>query len=521
MNRADMLTRVRDRKRPWDIAVIGGGATGVGVAVDAAARGYAVVLLEQADFGKGTSSRSTKLVHGGVRYLEQGNLSLVLEALRERGLLRLNAPHLVRDLPFIVPTYAWWEGPFYGLGLRVYDFLAGRYGFGRARNLSRKETLRRIPALRTEGLRGGVLYHDGQFDDSRLLIHLARTAAERGAVLVNYAPVTGLMRGSGSFVNGLTARDEETGTELRVPARAVVNATGPFCDAVRRMADPNAEPVIAPSQGAHLVLPRRFLGGDTAIMVPHTCDGRVLFALPWHDHVLVGTTDTPLASAALEPVPTDAEVDFILQTAAGYLEHPPARCDVLSTFAGVRPLVAPGGKAASTARLSRDHHVEIDQAGVVTVAGGKWTTYRRMAEDAVDHAALLARLEERPCVTRGLRIHGYHETAEEFGELACYGADAPAVQALAARSPALAEKLHPELPYLAAEVVWAARWEMARTVEDVLARRTRALFLNAPAALAMAPKVAALLAAELGRVPGWREQQVRSFTELARGYLVA
>jgi glycerol-3-phosphate dehydrogenase len=521
MIRNDMLARIRDHRRPWDVAVIGGGATGVGVALDAAARGYDVVLLEQADFGKGTSSRSTKLVHGGVRYLERGDIPLVMEALQERGLLRRNAPHLVSDLPFLVPTYVWWEGPFYGIGLRVYDLLAGRYGFGRSRNLSREETLERIPTLRTEGLRGGVLYHDGQFDDTRLLIHLARTAAEQGAVLLNYAPVLELLRESDGMVGGLVARDDETGAELRITAKVVINAAGPFCDAVRRLAEPAAPPIIVPSQGTHVVLPANFLQGRTAIMVPHTPDGRVLFAIPWHGHTLVGTTDTLLPASTLEPTPTNEEIDFILETASSYLEHPPTRADVLSTFAGIRPLVAPGGHTpGATAKISRNHHIDIDQAGLVTIAGGKWTTYRKMAEDCVDQAALLGHLEERPCVTKRLHIHGYREGAEDLGSLSVYGADAPALRALAAPNPALGERLHPELPYLAAEVIWAARFEMARTVEDVLARRTRALFLNARAARTLAPRVAELLVGELGRDAAWAVEEVRRFEEVAKGYVV-
>jgi glycerol-3-phosphate dehydrogenase len=500
--------------------VIGGGATGAGVAVDAASRGYDVVLLEQADFGKGTSSRSTKLVHGGVRYLEQGDVSLVLEALKERGLLRQNAPHLVRDLPFLVPTYDWWEGPFYGIGLRVYDLLAGRYGFGRSRNLSHKETLARIPTLKTEGLRGGVLYHDGQFDDSRLLINLVRTAHDLAAVILNYTPVTALTRGTDGFINGLVAHDAETGEEFRIQARAVVNATGPFCDAVRRMADVHAEPIIVPSQGVHVVLPGRFLSGDTAIMVPHTRDGRVMFAIPWHGHTLVGTTDTALEEATLEPQPREEEIAFILETAGQYLEKPPSRADVLSTFAGIRPLVAPSGAAPSrrTAKISRSHHIEIDATGLITIAGGKWTTYRRMAEDCVDQAATLASLPERTCTTRNLRIHGHCEDADRHGDLAVYGADAAGIQALCQGEPMLAARLHPDLPYVMAEAVWAARFEMARTVEDVLARRTRALFLNARAARAVARHVAQVLARELGKNEQWIDLQCSQFELLARQY---
>ena len=489
MNRDEQLVRLRERTEPWDMLVIGGGATGVGVAVDAASRGYSVALIEQHDFGKGTSSRSTKLVHGGVRYLEQGNIPLVMEALQERGILRENAPHLVYDLAFIVPNYEWWESPFYGIGLRIYDLLAGKYGFGKSRNLSREETLEKIPTLQTEGLRGGVIYYDGQFDDTRLLIHLAWTATEQGATLVNYCRAESFLMDEG-VVAGVVARDIESGASFPLRAKVVINATGAFSDGVRRAADPDAADMIAPSQGAHIVLDRSFLPGDSAIMVPHTTDGRVMFAIPWHEHTLVGTTDTPVAGAALEPRPLSEEIDFILENAARYLNRPPTRDDILSAFAGIRPLVKSG--AGNTAALSRDHSIHIDQNGLITVAGGKWTTYRRMAEDCVNQAAMLAALPERDCVTRQLRLHRYpHEQLNQ------------------------PKQLHPALPYTEAEVVRAVRLEMARTVEDVLARRTRALFLNATAAMEMASRVGQIIAEELGIDP---RAQVAEFLETAAGY---
>ena len=520
MNRPDMLKRALAQKAPWAFVIIGGGATGVGVALDAAARGYRVLLLEQSDFGKGTSSRSTKLVHGGVRYLEQGNLALVMEALKERGLLRQNAPHLVNDLAFVVPSYAWWEAPFYGLGLKLYQALSGRYGFGPSRLLSKKQTLQRLPNIQTEGLRGGVIYYDGQFDDARLLINLVATAAEHGATLLNYARAVGLTRDTEGLVDGVLAQDLESGKQFRARARVVINATGPFCDSVRRLAEPKARALLAPSQGAHLVFDRSFLPGDTAIMVPHTSDGRVMFAIPWHGHTLVGTTDTPVAEPQLEPSPLEPEVEFILSTAGLYLHKAPTRTDILSAFAGVRPLVA-SGEGGNTAALSRDHTLHIDPSGVLTITGGKWTTYRNMAEDCVNQAATLARLADKPCVTRKLHIHGYHERADRFGPLAVYGSDAPAIQQLIRAEAALGEPLHPALPCCGAEVLWATRQEMARTVEDLLARRTRALFLNARAAIAMAPRVAQLMARELGRDASWQAREVGAFEELAKGYLAS
>jgi glycerol-3-phosphate dehydrogenase len=515
-----MYGRLHAHTGRWDMIVVGGGATGVGVAIDAASRGYDVLLLEQSDFGKGTSSRSTKLVHGGVRYLEQGNISLVIEALRERGLLLKNAPHLVHDRAFVVPNYDWWEAPFYGLGLKVYNLLAGKYGFGSSRILSREETLERLPTINTSGLRGGVIYYDGQFDDSRLLLNMAATACQRGAILFNYVPVIGLTKDTEGFVDGVIAQDAETSEEFEARAEVVINATGPFSDRIRIQADRSAQPLIAPSQGIHLVFERSFLPGDSAIMVPHTSDGRVMFAIPWHDHVLIGTTDTPVGDATLEPIATDQEIDFILSTASLYLARKPTRDDILSVFAGIRPLVRSSG-AGNTSALSRDHTIHIDKTGLLTICGGKWTTYRRMAEDCVNQAATLARLPETPCTTGSLRLHGFHPSAADFGPLRVYGGDAPLIQQIARRVPELAEPLDHDLPYTGAEIVWAARHEMARTLEDALARRTRALFLNAKAAMRMAPRVAELMAVELGRDAAWQARQVVEFTAVARRYVPA
>ncbi len=520
MNRGEMLDRLRAERGEWDILIIGGGATGVACALDAASRGYRTALVERHDFGKGTSSRSTKLIHGGVRYLEQGNITLVLEALKERGILRENAPHLVHDLAFIVPNYEWWEAPFYGVGLRVYDLLAGKYGFGKSKVLSREETRERLPNLKPEGLRGGVEYYDGQFDDARLLIHMARTAAEQGAVLANYLEAAALLKDAQGLVTGARVRDGETGAEFEIRARAVINATGCFSDAVRRMGDADLKPMIAPSQGVHLVFDASFLRGEAAILAPRTRDGRVMFAIPWHGHALVGTTDTALDAVTPEPQPMEEEIDLILETAADYLERAPSRSDILSAWAGIRPLVK-SAEGASTASLARDHSIHIDRNGLVTIAGGKWTTCRKMAEDCIDQASLLAGLEERECVTRRLRIHGYHHHAEQFGALSVYGSDAVAIREMMRLHPERARLLTPALPYTEAEGGWAARWEMALHIEDVLERRTRALQLNARAAMEAAPRVARILAAELGRDAAWEEAETARFLALARRYLPA
>lgn len=513
-----MLQRLRTEPDSWDIIVIGGGATGVGIAIDAASRGYKTVLVERYDFGKGTSSRSTKLAHGGVRYLQQGNITLVLEALRERGLLRQNAPHLVHDLSFVVPRYDWWEGGFYGFGLKVYDIMAGRQGFGQSSLLSLSKTIERIPTIETEGLRGGVMYYDGQFDDARLIVNMVQTAAEQGAVLVNYLEAKALIK-SDDMICGISAQDAETGEGFELRGKVVVNATGPFADSVRRMDDPDAKPIIDPSQGVHIVLDRSFLPGDSAIMVPHTDDGRVMFAIPWHDSVVIGTTDTPVKEILVEPRPFKEEIDFLLGHAARYMTKDPKEGDVLSVFVGIRPLVG-SVDAENTAGLSRDHTVHISNTGLVTIAGGKWTTYRKMAEDTVNHAALLGQLEIRPCVTPDLPIHGFHRNPERFGNLGVYGSDAPALQTLLGRKSEYGERIHPNSPRLVGEIVWAVRHEMARTVEDFLARRTRALLLGAKTSIEMAPKVAEVMAAELGKDSDWQDQQVVEYTSLAEGYLM-
>jgi glycerol-3-phosphate dehydrogenase len=519
MTRPEMLSRVHSHRAEWDIIVVGGGATGVGVAIDAASRGYDTLLLERSDFGKGTSSRSTKLVHGGVRYLEQGNVSLVMEALKERGILRQNAPHLVSDLAFIVPNYDWWEAPFYGLGLKIYNILSGKYGFGPSKVLSREETLERLPTINRDGLRGGVVYFDGQFDDARLLINMVATAAEQGATLINYCCATGLTKDRDGFVNGVAARDEETGQEFTATARVVVNATGPFTDALRRLADPSIEPMISPSQGIHLVFDRSFLPGNSAIMVPRTSDGRVMFAIPWHGHTLVGTTDTPIPEPTLDPSPMEEEIEFILATAGEYLHKAPTRNDVLSVFTGIRPLVK-AGNSKNTAALSRDHTIHIDESGLLSIAGGKWTTYRNMAEDCVNHASILGKLSERECFTKQLNIHGFHPQAQKFGQLSVYGSDAAAIQELMRSDPELAEPLTTALPYVGAEVVWAVRNEMARTVEDVLCRRTRTLFLDAKAAMKAAPKVASIMARELEYDSDWEANQLAAFQRVAMHFSV-
>lgn len=504
----------------FEIIVIGGGATGLGVALDAASRGFRTLLLEQADFAKGTSSRSTKLVHGGVRYLAQGDIRLVFEALYERGVLLKNAPHVVNMQPFVIPNYKWWGEVLYGIGLKIYDWMAWKYRFPKTSLLKRRTVERLLPNIRKEGLKGGVLYYDGQFDDARLAINIAQTSAEHGAMLINYMRVTNLLKDASGRISGVKAVDAESGDEYTLNARAVINATGVFVDEVLRMNSPSQEPMVRPSQGVHIVLDRSFLDGDNALMIPATEDGRVLFAVPWHDHLLVGTTDTPLDKHSLEPVALEDEIEFILNTIRGYLVKKPQRKDVLSVFAGLRPLAAQGNHNGKTKEISRSHKLMTSPSGLVTITGGKWTTYRKMAEDTVDEAIRVAGLRGVKCPTTEVKIHGFSTNGSDNGHLQIYGSDAARILALSKERPELARKLHDSFPHTGAEVVWAVRNEMARTVEDVLARRLRVLFLNARAAMEMAPEVARIMAGELKRDYAWQDAQVEAFSRLAEQYLI-
>jgi glycerol-3-phosphate dehydrogenase len=512
ISRDKLITQLHSSSH-WDVIIIGGGATGLGTAVEAATRGYKTVLLERYDFAKGTSSRSTKLVHGGVRYLAQGNIGLVREALHERGLLLQNAPHLVRNLGFVVPGYGRWSQLFYGTGLKLYDLLAGRLGFGSSRFLNEHETLERIPTLNPNGLRGGVIYQDGQFDDARLAITLLRTFLDYGGVALNYAPVIRLLKENGHIV-GVTTHDTETGKSFDLQGTVVVNATGIFVDDVRRLDEPTATAMLSPSQGIHLVIDQRFQPGHSALMIPKTEDGRILFAVPWHGKVVLGTTDTPVEKPSYEPKPLEEEVEFILHTAAQYLSPAPTRQDVLSVFAGQRPLVKVND-TKSTAALSREHVICQSKAGLLTVTGGKWTTYRKMGQDVIDQAIDLGLLADRPSMTQHLPLHGWRQTPEAE-PWAVYGSDAAQIRLL----PGANQFLHTKLPYVEAEVRWAARYELARTVEDILARRTRSLILDAIASIEAAPRVAEILADELGYDLSWQQQQIETYRSLAAGYVL-
>lgn len=521
MKREELISKIENTDQVWDMIIIGGGATGLGTAVDAATRGYNVLLLEQADFAKGTSSRSTKLVHGGVRYLAQGDVQMVIGALHERGRMRLNAPHLVKDMRFIIGNYRWWERPFYGIGLTLYDLLAGRLGLGRSLPLSKKRTIREIPGLLRDRLYGGVLYHDGQFDDSRMAITLALTALDRGATVLNYMKMTGLDKDNNGKICGVEAVDSFTGKQYKMKTKAVINATGVFVDDIMRMDAPEARKKVRPSQGVHLIVDASFLGSESALMIPKTKDGRVLFGVPWHGKVVLGTTDTPLENAALEPRALDEEIDFILDQAGQYLSKKPTRKDVLSVFAGLRPLAAPSqDDCKKTKEISRNHKIYSSDSGLLTITGGKWTTYREMAEEAVSRAAALAGLPEKPCSTKTLKLHGYRTDVDRSKWDYVYGSDIDKINEIIAKDKSAAQLLHKDYTFTVGHVIWAVEEELATSVEDVLARRVRALFLDTRVAIEIAPKVAAILAERLGKNQDWEVQQVTEFTTLAKEYML-
>lgn len=503
----------------WDLIIIGGGATGLGTALDAASRGLKTLLVEQSDFAKGTSSRSTKLVHGGVRYLAQGDIALVRHALKERGLLQQNAKHLVNKEAFLIPCYNWFSVIKYLAGLTLYDWLSGKYSFGKSKYFNKSETLNMMPGIKEKGLKGSIRYYDGKFDDARLAINIAQTAVENGAVLLNYTKVTALLKSDGDVVTGVETEDVITGEKAKHYGKVVINATGVFVDDILQMNNPNAKKMVRPSQGVHVVLDKSFLNSESALMIPKTSDGRVLFAVPWHEHLLVGTTDTPLDEHNLEPRALKQEVDFIMATATSYFKRKPLEKDILSVFSGLRPLAAPtNNNGNSTKEISRDHKLMVSAKGLITITGGKWTTYRLMAEETVNLAISHAGLEAKACVTENLKIHGSIDVAGDH-YLNTYGSDRGKIEALMEQNPDLAEKLHPNFPYTCAEVIWSARNEMAETVEDILSRRLRILFIDAQAAKDMAPKVASLLAQELSADQDWETNQIETFNTLADGYL--
>jgi glycerol-3-phosphate dehydrogenase len=517
MNRQEQLYRLSIEKE-FDIVIVGGGATGLGCAVDAASRGFKTLLLEKYDFAKGTSSRSTKLVHGGVRYLAQGNIRLVREALQERGRLLRNAPHICHTLSFIVPSYRWWQKWYYGIGLWIYEFLSGKKSLGKTKLLSKKEALVQLPDLSLHHLNGGVLYFDGQFDDSRLAINLAQTAIEQGAVVVNYYSVTGFIK-EGALIKGVKAKDTISGNETMIKAKAVINATGVFADELLQLAEGHQEKTIAPSQGIHLVVEKHFFKGGTGLMIPKTDDGRVLFAIPWHDKLLLGTTDTPVDNIDTEPKPLKEEIDFIIKHFNRYTASTITYSDIKSVFAGLRPLAKLTDKK-KTSVMPRDHVINVLPSGLVHITGGKWTTYRNMAEHTIDKVIQSAGLPYSRCKTKYLKIHGWTDQPN-FTSLKSYGMDAKAIEQMIKEEISLTGKIHPAYPYTKAELKWVIQNEMAQTIEDVLARRIRLLFLDAKAAMEAASLVVKFLCAENGKDEKWQQEQLQQFDQLAKGYLYA
>lgn len=519
MNREENIKQLSETSKTWDIAIIGGGSSGLGVALDAISRGLSVVLLEKADFAKGTSSRSTKLVHGGVRYLAQGDISLVLEALKERGMLLKNAPHLTENQPFIIPIYSLWDRIQYSAGLKIYDWMAGKLRLGKSHFISKSETIRRLPAVNQSQLKGGVVYHDGQFDDARLALNIAQTADELGACVLNYMKVTSLVKDSSGKLTGLHAIDSVSKKRFEIKAKMVVNATGVFADKILQMDNPEAPKTIQPSQGIHLVMDLSFLGGKDALMIPKTRDGRVLFAVPWHGQLVVGTTDTLREKPKLEPEALQKEIDFVLETAGGYLTKIPTRADVKAVFAGLRPLARPKEGSTKTKEISRSHKVIVSESGLVSLTGGKWTTFRKMGEDMVDHFTQITGKSIAPSKSLNQKIHGY-TTDLPSGHWKIYGSDASKIQALAKAHAEWSELIHPSFPNILAEVAWSCQNEMAIKVEDVLSRRIRMLILDAQAALDSAEKVAQVMATVLNKDQSWIDAELEDFRKTATKYLI-
>lgn len=520
MKREDMLQKLHQNKNEFDFIVIGGGATGIGVALDAISRGYKTLLLEKSDFTKSTSSKSTKLVHGGVRYLAQGDVALVKEACRERGLLRRNAPHLVKNQSFVIPTAGLWDELQYTVGLTLYDMLAGRLSLGRSVRISKKKAIKKISTINPKKITAGVVYHDGQFDDSRLAINALQTIVENGGIVVNYTEVTNLLKDEEGNLNGVQIKDLESGEVRKVLGKNIVNATGVFADDVLQMDVADNKKTIVPSQGIHLIIDKKFLPGDYAIMIPKTDDGRVLFAVPWHGKVVVGTTDTPVTTASLEPRALEEEVEFILRTASRYLTKAPKRSDVLSVFAGLRPLAAPKGDGKKTKEISRSHKIFVSKSGLLTMIGGKWTTFRQMGQDLVDRAEKERKWSHIETKTKKMKIHGYQKDVDLNDPLYFYGSDQANILALAKAEPNLNEVISKKLNIIKAQVVWAVRNEMARTVEDFLARRSRAQLLDAKESMAIAGDVAEVMAKELGYSAEWKAEQIDRYNEVTNGYLL-
>jgi glycerol-3-phosphate dehydrogenase len=518
MNRKILINKLKqDSSKKWDVVVIGGGATGLGVAVDAVSRGYTTLLLEQSDFAQSTSSRSTKLMHGGVRYLAQGDVMLVMEALHERSRMHINASHITFNQEFVIPIYTRWDALLYTVGLKFYDILAGRLSMGKSHFISRKKTINRLPLIQTKKLKGGVVYHDGQFDDSRFALTLAQTCEDKGGIPLNYFKVTELLKNKEGKVNGVKTTDLESGEVYDISAKVVINASGVFADDILKMDSPSAKSTIRPSQGVHIVLPNSFLKSNSAIMIPKTDDGRVLFAIPWYDKVVVGTTDTPINHVDIEPKALDEEIEFILETASRFLTHPPKKNDILSVYAGLRPLAADPDNPSSTKEISRRHKITVSSSGLISIIGGKWTIYRRMAEDTINKAIKVKGLKNSLCKTKNMPLYGSPKKPLN-NRLHIYGKHAEDIKKMIIEQPDLGQILHPAFPYTKAEIVWICRNEMPLKLEDIISRRTRALLLDAKASAELAPLVAKIMAKEYGYGNEWIEEEVKAISHLLSYY---
>tara|TARA_X000001036_G_scaffold340255_2_gene319495 strand:- start:810 stop:2357 length:1548 start_codon:yes stop_codon:yes gene_type:complete len=515
MNRTTSISKL-DKVLEWDIVIIGGGASGLGIAVDASKRGYKTLLLEKHDFAKGTSSRSTKLIHGGVRYLQNGDITLVIESLKERGILKRNAPHLVQDLSFVIPTYDWWASPFYGIGMKIYDMMAGKLGLGKSVIISKEETEKLIPNVNKKGLRGGVIYHDGQFDDSRMAITLAQSADSNKTSLLNYCSVESLIKENGE-IKGVNFIDLINSKKYQVKSKVVINATGVFAEEIIRMDQPEIEKMIQPSQGVHIVLEKRFLKGKHAILIPQTSDGRVLFAVPWKNYVVVGTTDTQIKSSSAEPKALAQEVDFILKNASKYMTNKPKRDDIKSVFAGLRPLAATSNKK-STKEVSRSHKIDISPSGLISVLGGKWTTYRKIAEDAINTAISINKLKKKKCKTERVKLFGFKKNVDWSDPMHVYGSLKKQIESMGSKNDneSLSNKF-----YISNNIIqWSIIHEMAISLEDVLARRTRCIFLDSRESMRIAPIVAKKMAEVLEEDQNWIDMELKKFNKLIKNYMV-
>ena len=516
MNRQQRLDSLK-QQGIFDLLVIGGGATGCGIAVDAASRGLSVALIDKNDLAEGTSSRSTKLVHGGVRYLEaavkkmdRAQYHLVKEALYERGVFLKNAPHFATRLPLVTPLYKWTEVPYVFAGLLLYDFLAGKESLGSSSVVSRKEALKRFPMLKREGLKAGVVYYDGQFNDARMAVTLALTAQKHGAIVANHVEAVAFDKADGKLC-GARVRDALNGEEFSICARGIVNAAGPFVDRLRQLDEPASAPILKAASGIHIILPSRFVPADTGMLIPKTEDGRVLFILPWQGHALIGTTDSP-SEIMDHPQAQEDEIEYVLRHVNKYFDVTASRSDVLAVWSGLRPLVqAP--ETTDTAQLVREHLMMVSPSGLLSMAGGKWTSYRKMAEEAVDQAIESFGFKpQHPCQTAHLRLIGAEnfDSAGESVLVKNYGLDADVanhlhhsfgdqamrVARLAGEGPGK-RRLHTRHPYIEAEVLYATRFEFAERASDVLTRRIPLALLDNAAAKEVLPHVVGLMGDEL------------------------